>query len=118
MLPDADREEIAAWIRQEGMRTGKVEQTGRDTTVAVGAGEYAFVYRPTVPYRRIYSLDSTWEELKENPKTLQILEREFGKGHLPFSKELCTLGETATSPFLRMTREERERLDAELRTVE
>lgn len=118
VLPDADREEIAAWILQEGIRTGKVEQTGRDTTVAVGAGEYTFVYKPTVPYRRIYSLDSTMEELKENPKTREILERKFGKGRLPFSRELCTLDETTMSPFVRMTQEERERLDAELRTVE
>ncbi len=117
VLPDADEEEIAARIRQEGIKTRKIEQTGRNTTVTVGAGEYTFVYQPTVPYRKIYSLDSTLQELKENPKTLEILEKEFGKGRLPFGGELCTLDETTASPFVRMTKEDRERLDAELRAV-
>lgn len=117
VLPDADEEEIAARIRQEGIKTRKIEQTGRNTTVTVGAGEYTFVYQPTTPYRKIYSLDSSLQELKENPKTLEILEKEFGKGRVPFGKELCTLDETTTSPFVRMAKEDRERLDAELRAV-
>ncbi len=118
VLPDADRTEIDAWISREQLKVRSVEQQGKDTAVVVGAGEYTFVYEATVPYRKVYSLDSPWQELKENPKTWEILKREYVKEHMPFEKELCTLDEMTRSPFLRASEEERKRLDALLRAVE
>ncbi len=89
-------------------------------TLHAGAGSYEFCYEPTTPYRKIYSLDSTWEELKANPKTWAVLEREYKIGRIPFEKELCTLEELTWGPFtgLGMTREKRELLDRLLREVE
>ena len=118
VLPDADSAEITAWMEKEGIEAQRVEQSGTDTIVTVCAGRYTFVYKPTRPYRKVYSLDSSWQELKENPKTWEILEKEFIKGNLPFANEVCTLDEMMESPFYRATKEERAHLDALLRAVE
>ena len=118
VLPDADKAEIDEWICKEKLNVRKTEQRGKDTAVTVGAGEYRFDYEPTTPYRKVYSLDSSWQELKENPKTWEIMKREYVKSHMPFEKELCTLDEMTRSPFLGVSKEERERLDALLRAVE
>ena len=83
-------------------------------------GHYEFTYRPTVPCRKIYSLDSTWEELKANPKTRAILEKEYKtkEDHIPFEKELCTLEEMTWGPFTCCSQEQREKIDRLLREVE
>lgn len=39
-------------------------------------------YEPTTPYRKTYSLNSSWEELKANPKTRAVLEKEWTSGRL------------------------------------
>ena len=114
VLPDADVEEIR--------RQGAVDavQDGSSVTFTAGAGEYAFSYVPTTPYRKVYSLDSTWEELKANPKTRELLRREYTtkEDHIPFEKELCTLREMTWGPFTCVPEEQRQRLDELLREIE
>ena len=114
VLPDADAEVIRAQCDTE------VRQIGSDAVLTVGAGEYAFEYAPTTPYRKVYSLDSTWEEIKANPATYEIAVREFHfkEDHIPFEKELCTLREMSWGPFTSLTQAERDRFDALLRAVE
>ncbi|MCI8723872.1 MAG: family 78 glycoside hydrolase catalytic domain [Ruminococcus sp.] len=123
VLPDAEAEVI----RQQagGAACGKagedaIRQDGKHVVFLAGAGSYAFCYEPTTPYRKTYSLDSTWEELNENPKTLAILEQEYYFDRIPFEKELCTLEELTWAPFTGrgVTKEKREKLDRMLRGVE
>ena len=54
------------------------------------AGTYEFCYEPTTPYRKTYSINSTWEELQANPKTKAVLEKEYPLKKIPFEKE-CVL---------------------------
>lgn len=116
VLPDASAEVIR---RQVGA-VGEIRQAGKNVVFLAGAGSYEFCYEPTTPYRKTYSLDSTWEELKENPKTRAVLDREYHFDRIPFEKELCTLEELTWAPFTGygITREKRERLDRMLREVE
>ncbi len=97
-----------------------IRQEGKNVVLCVGAGSYEFCYEPATPYRKTYSLDSTWEELKANPKTWEILEREYKLEKIPFEKELCTLEELTWAPFTGqgVTKEKREKLDRLLREVE
>lgn len=126
VLPDASADVIRkaaeemASARQESVDVESICQDEKNVTLHAGAGSYEFCYEPTTPYRKIYSLDSTWEELKANPKTWAVLEREYKIGRIPFEKELCTLEELTWGPFtgLGMTREKRELLDRLLREVE
>lgn len=99
---------------------GEIRQAGKNVVFLAGAGSYEFCYEPTTPYRKTYSLDSTWEELKENPKTRAVLDREYHFDRIPFEKELCTLEELTWAPFTGygITREKREKLDRMLREVE
>ena len=104
---------------QDG-EAGTIRQDGKNVVFLAGAGSYEFCYEPTTPYRKTYSLDSTWEELQENPKTRAVLDREYHFDRIPFEKELCTLEELTWAPFTGygVTREKRERLDRMLREVE
>lgn len=99
--------------------TEKILQDGKDVVILAGAGSYEFCYEPTTPYRKTYSLDSTWEELKADPKAWAVLEKEYKLDHIPFEKELCTLEEMTWAPFTGrgVTREKREKLDRLLREV-
>ena len=123
VLPDAEAEVIR---QQAGSAAcGKagedaIRQDGKNVVFLAGAGSYAFCYEPTTPYRKTYSLDSTWEELNENPKTRAILEQEYYFERIPFEKELCTLEELTWAPFTGrgVTKEKREKLDRMLRGVE
>ncbi len=116
VLPDASAEVI----RQQAGAVGEIRQDGKNVVFLAGAGSYEFCYEPTTPYRKTYSLDSTWEELQENPKTRAVLDREYHFDRIPFEKELCTLEELTWAPFTGygVTREKRERLDRMLREVE
>lgn len=116
VLPDASAEVI----RQQDGAAGEIRQDGKNVVFLAGAGSYEFCYEPTTPYRKTYSLDSTWEELQENPKTRAVLDREYHFDRIPFEKELCTLEELTWAPFTGygVTREKRERLDRMLREVE
>ncbi len=120
VLPNADLSEIQKTCPDFMEKTDDLRQEGKNVVFTVCSGEYEITYTPTVPYRKIYSLDSTWEELKANPKTKAILEREYiPEGRfIPFEKELCTLEELSWGPFTSMTGEQRERIDALLREVE
>ncbi len=116
VLPDAS----ADVIRQEDAAVEGIRQDGKNVVFTAGAGSYEFCYEPAVPYRKIYSLDSTWEELKANPKTWEILQREYKLAEVPFEDELCTLEEMTWGPFtgFGVSREQREKIDRLLREVE
>lgn len=123
VLPDAEAEVIRQQAGSaDGGKAGEdaIRQDGKHVVFLAGAGSYAFCYEPTTPYRKTYSLDSTWEELNENPKTLAILEQEYYFDRIPFEKELCTLEELTWAPFTGrgVTKEKREKLDRMLRGVE
>lgn len=119
-LPDADVDAIRPQCAGGNVIEGSLRQSGRDVTLCAGTGTLTFSYAPTAPYRKVYSLDSSWKEIKENPKALQIAVREFHfkEDHIPFEQELCTLREMSWAPFTALTQEERDRLDALLRRVE
>ena len=114
VLPDADAAVIRAQCECD------VSQRGRDVALTAGPGRYSFAYAPTTPYRKVYSLDSSWEEIKANPKALEIAMWEFAfkEDHIPFEKELCTLREMSWSPFTGISEEKRRRIDRLLREVE
>lgn len=115
ILPDADGETI----RQAAVGVESVSQDGNNVKVFAEAGTYEFSYKPTAPYRKIYSIDSPWKELKENPKTWAILKKEYDKAdRIAFEKELCTLEERTWGPFTSVSQEQREKLDRLLREVE
>lgn len=118
VLPDADRNAISDQLRENGIAAEQVQQDGKNVILTVDAGTYAIHYEPTTPYRKIYSLESSWKELTENPKTWEIIKREYLREHMPFVKELCTLEELTWSPFLAVSQEKRERIDRLLRAVE
>lgn len=116
VLPDAPLDVI----RKAAADVEEIRRDGKNVVIRAGAGNYEFCYEPSTPYRKIYSLDSSWEELKANPKTWEILEREYKLEKIPFEKELCTLEELTWAPFtgLGVTKEKREKLDRLLREVE
>lgn len=117
-------------VRDAAANAKEIRQDGKNVVVTAGAGCYEFCYEPTVPCRKVYTLNSTWEELKANPKTFEILKKhyapanivaggvEFDPNNIPFEKELCTLEEMTWGPFTSITQEERDKLDALLREVE
>ena len=117
-LPDADAAAVRAAL--EGPGAEDLRQAGRDVILTVGPGEYAVRYAPTVPYRKTYSIDSSWAEVKANPRAFEIAAREFHfkEDHIPFEQELCTLREMSWGPFTTLTQAERDRLDAMLRAIE
>ena len=117
VLPDANVDAIHAGLK--GKQVADLRQTGRDVVFTAEPGEYAFRYEPTTPYRRTYSLDSSWEEIKANSEALEIVAQafRFKEDHIPFEHELCTLREMSWSPFTGISQEERNRLDAQLRAL-
>ena len=115
VLPNASAEVIAG--QEENI---ECRQDGENVVFLAEAGTYEFCYEPTTPYRKTYSINSTWEELQANPKTKAVLEKEYPLKKIPFEKELCTLEEMTWGPFTGygMTREKRERIDKLLKEVE
>lgn len=115
VLPDALIEVI-----KKQAADAKCRQDGKNVTLYAEAGTYEFCYEPTTPCRKIYSLDSSWMELKENPKTWELLQKEYGLAKIPFELEVCTLEEMTWGPFtgLGITKEKRERIDRLLREIE
>ena len=119
ILPDAKAEDIKACLAAQGI-DAEVCQDGNNAMFEAVSGTYEISYAPTVPYRKTYNIDSTWEELTTNPKTREILQKEYRdlNDHIPFVKELCTLEEFTWGPFTSATKEQREKLDKLLREVE
>ena len=117
VLPDVEETTIRDLPSAEGIQICK---KGRDVCLLAEPGTYVFEYEPTALYRKVYSLDSSWEELKANPKTWEILLREFQtkEDHIPFEGELCTLEEMTWGPFTCISQEQRDRIDTLLRKVE
>lgn len=113
VLPDASLDVI-----RQATDIEDIWADGNSVVLRAEAGTYEFCYEPTTPYRKIYSLDSTWEELKANPKTWEILQKEYNLAHIPFEKELCTLHEMTWGPFTYVSQEQREKIDRLLREVE
>ncbi|MBQ9065479.1 MAG: family 78 glycoside hydrolase catalytic domain [Blautia sp.] len=120
VLPDTELQVISDEWAKAGYGEFKGETKDGNVLLTVPAGTYEFTYEPTVPCRKIYCIDSTYEELCGNPKTLKILEKEYPytTGHIPFKKELCTLEELTWGPFTCVSQEQRDKIDRLLREVE
>lgn len=118
VLPDAALQDIVAQCDSVGVTD--IHQDSHNVVLKASAGTYVFQYAPTTPYRKVYSLDSTWKELQANPRTRALLEREYKtkEDHIPFEEELCTLRELSWGPFTSMTGEQRERIDKLLRDID
>ncbi len=116
VLPDASLETLR---QEEKEQSGilKMDQKGKNVEVTVGAGAYGFCYEPTRPYQKIYSVDSSMEELLENEKTRKILEEDYFsiRKKRSFEKELHTLGELLNCPFAYLPYEQQKELDRKLR---
>ncbi len=119
VLPDAEADVIRRQADCRQSEKPDIRQDGKNVVFRAGAGSYEFCYEPTTPCRKIYSLDTPFEELKENPKTRAILEREYVLDGGTFEKELCTLEEMTWGPFTGygVDEEFREKLDRLLREV-
>ena len=120
VLPDADAAAIRDVWEKAGYGPFDGEQTGKNVTVNAGAGIYELVYEPTVPCRKIYSLDSVFEELCAYPPTRAVLEAEYDLNSrvIPFRNEFCTLEEMTWGPFTFVSQEQRDKIDRLLREVE
>ena len=120
VLPDADLKTLEKACPGIFTAEAGCRQEGSTVVFTAEPGTYHIDYEPTVPCRKVYSLDTAWEELKANPKTREILGREYIKEgeFIPFEKELCTLEEMSWGPFTGMTKEQRVRIDALLREVD
>ena len=119
ILPDAQAEVISGQCAdQDG--AGEAVQKGSDVSVKLEAGAYGFTYVPTVPYRKTYSIDSPFEELKENKKIREILDKHYFTVYkkLPFEKELYTFRELLNGPFTGLPYDQQDELDKMLRKVE
>jgi alpha-L-rhamnosidase len=119
VLPDADVDEIRR-ISNDRDGISDLQADGKNVRAVLSAGEYQFSYNPTTPYRKIYSIDSPFEELKENTKTRKILEEDYFSvvPQLPFEKELYTFRELLNGPFTALPHEAQEAIDKRLREVE
>ena len=86
----------------------------------LAAGRYRMSYTPTVPYRKIYSIDSPVKELLENPKTRRILDEDYFPYNevIPFAEQMYTLREYLNGPFTNLPEEEQREIDQKLREVE
>ncbi len=117
ILPDAEEHVIRALAGSNADLS--VKEHHADVVVYAPAGTYIFTYRPTTPYRKIYSLDTPLAELKENPKTRKVLEEDYFsvRGSFPFEKELCTLREHLNGPFTSLPHEKQEEIDRKLREI-
>ncbi|MDO4337759.1 MAG: family 78 glycoside hydrolase catalytic domain [Eubacteriales bacterium] len=119
VLPHAKAEDISD--QAEG-RDGilSVAQAGENTEVTVEAGTYSFVYEPTVPCRKIYSVNSPMEELMNCEGTKKVLDEEYfcTVKEQPFYDELYTLQELMNGPFTNVPYEQQEKIDKLLRAVE
>ena len=119
VLPDADLIAVAAQAEKyEGI--SEMSQEDEEVVLIAEAGVYEFHYMPTVPYRKIYSIDTPLEELDANAKTRAILDEEYYSyvgQNIPFKKELYTLEETMQGPFTNVPPAQQEKIDRLLREV-
>lgn len=118
-LPDANTKEVEKLleIRDDIV---KWSMKGKDAELVLEAGIYSFSYFPSIPYRKIYSVNSPMAELEKNPKTRKILEEEYFStvGEIPFEKELYTLFELMNSPFTSVSHKQQRKIDKLLKAVE
>lgn len=119
ILPDASsaEEELKRQIDREGILCG--ESCGDDYKIRVRCGTYCFSYKPGRPYRKIYSIDSPFEELMADSRTRDVLEKEFFSIHskIPFEKELYTLREIMEGPFTTVDWDKQKEIDKKLRSI-
>lgn len=74
---------------------GLVTRTKEGYVTELEAGSYSFEYEPTVPMRKVYSLESTIEELMEDEKIRKVVTET-----LPFIDTLPREAYRATIPLL------------------
>ena len=119
LLPDAALSEVKNGLTAI---SGVIDmrQEGGDVCVKLAAGRYRVSYIPTVPYRKIYSIDSSVKELLENPKTRRILDEDYFPYNevIPFAEQMYTLREYLNGPFTNLPEEEQREIDQKLREVE
>ncbi|HEY9575595.1 MAG TPA: family 78 glycoside hydrolase catalytic domain, partial [Lachnospiraceae bacterium] len=116
ILPDTNIHSIQNFLTEGCF---DVQQDGKNVKISLEPGEYTFSYYPTQAYRKIYSIDTPFEELKSNPKTRKILEENYYSVHpkLPFEKELYTFREILNGPFTFLSHEAQAEIDRKLREV-
>lgn len=115
ILPDAD---VRTLVESYPEFADRLCQEQGNVMFEACAGDYTFSYEPTIPYRHIYSLETPWKELCDNPATREILNREYPYSIIPFESELCTLEEMTRGPFTCISQELKERIDSLLREAE
>jgi alpha-L-rhamnosidase len=120
VLPDVKAADLDEQISCLGDDVRDVMQNGSDLAIRVLAGQYHFEYEPTVPYRKVYSIYSSLEELESNPKTLKILEDEYYTyvPVLPFKDQFFTLYELMNGPFSSISHEQQKKIDDLLRAID
>ncbi len=119
VLPDTDVQRLQK-ITREYSGLEHIHQDGTSVVMEALPGEYHFTYEPTIPYRKVYSADTPFHELMENPKTRKILDEEYFTyiHHIPFEDELYTLREMFEGPFTYVPEEAVERIEQRLSAVE
>ncbi|MGI6106636.1 MAG: family 78 glycoside hydrolase catalytic domain [Lachnospiraceae bacterium] len=118
VLPDAEESVIRGQAAgQDGV--SDIRQDGTGVKAVLSAGMYTFTYEPTRPYRKTYSIDSPWEELKANPKTRAILDEYYFRyrNNIPFEDELYTFREILQGPFTSLPQDRQMEIDRKLREV-
>lgn len=119
LLPDAALSEVKNGLTAiSGVMD--IRQERGDVCVKLAAGRYRVSYTPTVPYRKIYSIDSSVKELLENPKTRRILDEDYFPYNevIPFAEQMYTLREYLNGPFTNLPEEEQREINQKLREVE
>ena len=119
-LPDAEADVIRAQLAGTNADIETLRQDGAAVTFEAGPGEYRFHYAPAAPYRKVYSLDTPWADVKAEPRALALAMEalHLTQDHIPFEPELCTLRELTWGPFSHVTEKQRQALDAALRAIE
>lgn len=119
VLPDADAGSVEVKAA-EGCNVAAKVQAGKNVEIELVPGEYEFIYEPTAPYRKIYSIYSPVEDLMENEAARKIVQEDFFDvyGRIPFVKETPVLLDLANGPFTQMPYEKQAEIDAKLRQAE
>ena len=118
ILPDADITALEEQARvQDGLSS--MRQKGRNVAMRAVAGEYRFTYKPTRPYRKVFSFDTPFKELMADPGAKTILDEEYFTyvNHVPFEDELYTFKEMLDGPFTNVPFEVKERIAERLREL-
>jgi alpha-L-rhamnosidase len=115
VLPDAK----AGAVTVTAVRSVQLQQAGKTAVAELLPGSYRFAWILTRPYRKIYSVQSSVDELMAQPQAKAAVLRHFPgiRGHIPFAEESSRLIEIMRAPFVRVPEETIAALDAELKGI-